>query len=114
MLKPLVVEKRMLASLCSRSYSSESARRIAQRLKLHSSLIEHRQQEIRHRRVIFIFQVASAFQAALASADQQIRQWEVVMRVAIAHVAAIEQHGVIEQRAIAVGRLVQLVDELTE
>ena len=43
--------------------------RVAQRFELNADLIQHRHQQVSHRRVIFILQVTPARQTALAAAD---------------------------------------------
>ena len=58
--------------------------------------------------------MTSALHAPCCAADDEVRQREVIVRVAVAHVAAVEQHRVVEQRAVAVGRVLQLLQELAE
>ena len=53
-------------------------------------LVEHRHQQVRHRRVVRVTQMAAALHLARRAADHQVRQREVVVRVAVAHVAAVQ------------------------
>ncbi len=57
--------------------------------------------------------MAARFESA-AAAGQQHRQIVVVMAVAIANAAAVNDHGVIEQGAIAIGRGFHLLQESSE
>ena len=52
--------------------------------------------------------------APLRAADQDVRQRIVVVPVAVAHVRAVHEQRVIEQRAVAVGRRRELLDEVRE
>src|SRR5690606_30497398 len=87
---------------------------VAELLQVHAGLVEHRHEQVRHRCVIRVLQVPPALHPAGRPAHDQVRQREVVVRVAVAHVAAVEQHAVVEQRAVAVGGVPHLLDELGE
>ena len=70
--------------------------------------IQHRQQQVGHRRVLRVADVPPALQPARGAAREDDRQVGVVVRVAVAHPAAVEHQRVVEQRAVAVGRGLQL------
>src|SRR5687767_8416739 len=76
----------------------------------YAGLVEHRDQQVGHRRVIRIPQVTPALHPARRAADDEVRQREVIVGVAVAHVAAVEQHGVVEDRAVAVRYVLQLLE----
>src|SRR5260221_6977703 len=50
----------------------QTAAGIPELVDLHANLVQHRQQQVGHRRVIFVMQVASALQPAHASAREKI------------------------------------------
>ena len=64
--------------------------------------------------MFFAHDVPAAVQAAVAAADDDIRQRVMIVSVAVAHVAAIEKDRVIEKRAVAVFVRVELADEIGE
>ena len=81
------------------------------RSRRHAQLVEQRQVQIRQRRAFGgIAEVTSALQLAGAAAGQQDRQVVRIVRVAVAHAGAVDQRDVIEQRAVAVGRRLQLLE----
>ena len=59
------------------------------------------------------FDVAPCFESA-AAAGKQNRQIVVIVAVAIADAAAVNDHGVIKERAIAIGRGFHLLQEVGE
>jgi hypothetical protein len=59
-------------------------------------------------------QVLAALDAAVTLAEHDVRQRVVVVQVAVRHVAAVQDDRVVEQRAVAVLRVGQLLDELRE
>src|SRR5271156_6148841 len=87
---------------------------VPERLLMNARLIQQRQQQVGHRRVIGEPEVTVAFERARPSAQHQVGQREVVMCVAVAHVAAVQQNGVIEQRPVPVLRGLQLFQEPRE
>ena len=70
----------------------------------HAELVEHREQQVGHVRVLREPQVTAALQLSRCAAGQHDRQRAEVVLVAVAQRAAVEHQRVIEQRAVAVGR----------
>ena len=56
----------------------------------------------------------AALDLAAAAADERHRQREVIVRVAVAHVAAVDEQRVVEHRAVAVRRVLELLHEPRE
>jgi hypothetical protein len=56
--------------------------------------------------------VAVAFERSAGAADKDNRQRIMIVLVAVAHAAAVENHRVIKQGAVAIGRRGELVDEV--
>src|SRR5581483_12356275 len=80
----------------------ELAGAVADGLRRHSRTIEEREQHIRQGRVIGVTQMLPALELAAASAEQGGRQRELIVAVAVAHVAAVQNDRVIQQRSIAI------------
>ena len=76
--------------------------------------LRHIGDAMEHRRVRRVAQVAAALQLARRAAGEDDRQRIEVVLVAVAQAAAVEHHRVIEQRAVAVGRRLQLLEEVAE
>ena len=70
--------------------------------------------EVGERRARRRLDVTSALELPVAAADEQDRQVQRDVAVALAHAGAVEDGDVIEQRAVAVGRLLHLLDEVRE
>ena len=79
-----------------------------------SQLAQDRQQQVRHRRELLLPKVAVALKRAAGAPGQHDRQRIMVVRVAVAHAAAVEDQRVIQQRAVAVRQLCELVEEVRE
>ena len=77
-------------------------------------LVEHRQQQVRHVRVLREPQMPAALQLPGRAAREDDRQRAEVVLVAVAQRAAVEDQRVIEQRAVAVRRRLQLLEEVGE
>ena len=73
-----------------------------------------RQAEIRHRRVRRVDEVPSALELAAAAAGEDRRQVDRRVVVAVAHAGAVHHDRLIEQRAVAVGRVLHLLEEIAE
>src|SRR5438132_8244315 len=86
----------------------DAAVAVAERVDRDADLVEHRQDQVRHRRVIRILEMTAALVIAGRASDDEIRQREMVVLVAVAHVAAVEDERVIEERAVAVLNRVEL------
>src|SRR5262245_4733684 len=76
--------------------------------------IEQRLEQVCQRRLVGVLQMLTALELSAAAAHHQRRQWEVIVLVAVAHVAAVEQDRVIQDRAVAVGHRLELLQELGE
>src|SRR5687768_6524361 len=78
------------------------ARTVANRLQRRVRPAKQRQQQVRERRAIGIPQMLAAAQLPAAAADDRQWQREVIVRIAIAHVAAVQDERAIENRTVAV------------
>src|SRR5262249_36103534 len=70
---------------------------IAETLLANSELIEQRQKQVRHRCMRREHQVPAALQRSRGAARDQHRQWIVIVLIPIAHAAAVQHDGMIEQ-----------------
>ena len=61
-----------------------------------------------------IGQMPAALKLTRRAADQNVRHIVMQVLVGIAHVGAVENQRMIQQRAVAVGRVLQLVDEIRQ
>src|SRR5688572_8590116 len=92
----------------------ENAGAVSELLCRHAHLVQHRRQQIRHARVLRKLQVPSPLQLSRRGAGQHDRQRTEVVLVTVTEGAAVEHQRVIEQRAVAVRRLLQPKDEIGE
>src|SRR5262249_4553009 len=60
-----------------------------------------REEQVRERRLIGISQMLSAFDLAVRASDDRHRQREVIVAIAVAHVAAPDEKRMIEHGAVA-------------
>ena len=77
-----------------------------------AEMIRHRQPQVTDRRLRLELNVPVALTHAAADGDD--RQRIAGVPVGVAHAAAVEDQRVIEQRAVAVRRRAQLLEELRE
>ena len=82
---------------------------VSDEFRTHTRLIEHRHIKIRHRRTLRIHDVSPRRHAAITAPRQHHRQILMGMRIAIADRARIDKERVVQQRAIAVLRGLQLL-----
>jgi len=76
-------------------------------------LVEDTQQQVaRWHRLGRVGKMTSAFQATVVATEQDMRHIIVQMLVRITHVAAVQHQRVIQQAAVAVIGVLQLVDEV--
>src|SRR5438034_2135804 len=75
---------------------------VAELLHRHADLLEQRHVQVVHRRVLREPQVAAALELSRAAADQHERQIDVRVLIRIAQPAALQDHRVVQQRAVAV------------
>src|SRR5439155_16763362 len=87
---------------------------VAQLLRRHAEEVEHRELQVRQRRVFWIYEMAAALESARASADEQRRERTVGMAIAVADCSAVKNHHVIEQRSVAVWRIPELLQVIGE
>src|SRR5947209_20443304 len=73
---------------------------VGERIEAHSGPVEQRQVQIRERRRLRVFYVASSLSSA-ATGDQD-REVGVIVLVAVAHPAAVKVNRVVQQRSIAI------------
>src|SRR5262245_12547298 len=105
---------RFMAGCSERSDSGDLAGAVRETLHLQPRLVEQREVQIANRRAHGQIDMASALERAGAAAEQDVRQRIIAVHVAVAHVGAVEQHGVIQQRAFAIGGGGEFRDELRE
>src|SRR5262245_57584573 len=67
-----------------------------------SGPIHQCQQQIRERCLIWILQMLVPFDSSIAAADDGGRQRKMVMRIAVAHIAAIKEDRMIQHRTVAI------------
>lgn len=60
------------------------------------------------------FDVSSAFERPGSSSHQQHRQWRVIVLVAVAHTAAVQDEGMVEKASIAIRCRFQLFQKVSE
>src|SRR6476660_5976867 len=87
---------------------------VAQLLHGNPGSVEQRQQQVRQRSLIGNSKMLASLDLSEASADDGRRQREMVMGVAIAHVAAEKNDRMIQHRSVAVGHFRELRQELGE
>ena len=76
--------------------------------------VQQRHVEIRQGRPVLVFDVPPTLQAGRGAAGDQNREVHVVVQTRVAHPASVQEHGVVEQRALAVRRGLQLPEEIGE
>src|SRR5690606_16776164 len=81
----------------------EDAGAVAVLFHRYAGAVQHGQKQVGNWRVVRVLEVLSATHAAGATADDDRGQREMVVRVAVRHVRAVEDHAVLEQRVLAVG-----------
>ena len=84
------------------SHPGDHSGAVAERLPPRVDLVENRQVHVGQRRRLAQREVLAALEPAVAAADEDGRQRMPVVPVAVGHVRAVEEHRVVEQRAVAV------------
>ena len=79
-------------------------RAVAEAVLMDAQFVEQRQHQVRHGRVRRKRQVAAAFQLAGSAARHHDGQRIVIVLIAVAHAAAVEDGRMIQQIAVAIGR----------
>jgi len=69
-------------------------------------------QQVGHGRVIRILEVAAALHFSAGSAGHEDRKRGVIVQVAVAHGAAVQNQGMIQQRSVAVLNVLHLVQQV--
>src|SRR5678815_895180 len=92
----------------------ELTRAVADPLGRHAQPIQQRELQVCQRCVFWIDEMATAFESAASAADHECWQWTVCMTVAVADARSIQNDHVVEQRAIAVGSVAQLLQIIRE
>ena len=80
----------------------------------HAEEIQQRELQVRQRRVLRIDEMTAALERAAAAADEQRRERTVRVTVAVADARTIKNDHVVEQRAVAVRRVPQLLQIIRE
>src|SRR5262252_1387506 len=86
----------------------ELASAVADLLGRHAQDIQERELQVRRRRVFWIDEMTAALEGAAATADDERRERTVCVTVTVADARSIQNDQVVEQRAIAVGRVAKL------
>jgi len=73
-------------------------------------LVQHGEKQVGHRCALRIADMRAALDAADTAGDEQKRQVGIEMQVRIAQTGPVQDHRVIEQRAVAVLRVAQLAE----
>jgi hypothetical protein len=81
----------------------QPTRTIPKTIPLNTKLIQQSQVQVGEWCMCFELQVTSAFQHAVGVATEQEGQGVEVVLVGVAHAAAVEDEGVVEEGAVAVG-----------
>src|SRR5262245_9902337 len=84
------------------SQLGQLARAVTKLLELHAHLVQQREIEIRHWCPLGVANVPATPETTARPAHHQRRQIHVVMRVRVAHPAAIDEDAMVEQRSVAV------------
>ena len=88
----------------------ELACAVSELVDRYANLIEKRDVQIGQRRSFRINDVTAAFNRSGATADDDRRQWAVCMAIAVAETGPKQDDHMVEQRPIAVGNRLQLVE----
>src|SRR3974377_2215565 len=100
---PFSIALRFMAGPPERSDTADHTGAVPEALRLEARLVQQREVQIGNRRSFGQLDLPSPLERAGAAADQDGRQRIIAVQVAVGHVGAVEQHGVIQQRAFAVG-----------
>src|SRR2546425_1337480 len=92
----------------------EGSRAVAELVHPDTHLVEDRDEKVRHRRLVRIREVTPGFEPASKLSGQQAGQIEMAVEIAIPHAAAIQNQTVIQERAVAVFRSLQLRQEIAQ
>ena len=95
---------RASVSLCFSS-NFHCGRTITEMIHLDVQLAQHGKQQIRHRGVLRIPEVPSAFEMARRTAGQNDGKWGVIVLIAVTHRTAIEHQGMVEKITVAIRRV---------
>src|SRR5204863_4895501 len=90
---------RFMADAPERSDTGDLAGAIPEALRLEARLVQQREVQIGNRRAFGQLDLPSPLERAGAAANQDVRQRIIAVHIAVGHVGAVEQHGVIQQRA---------------
>src|SRR5262245_14346372 len=111
---PFTIALRFMAGCPERSDTGDLAGAVPEALHLQTRLVQQREVQIGNRRAFGQLDLPSPLERAGPAADQDVRQRIIAVQVAVGHVGAVEQHGVIQELAFAVGCGGELRHELRE
>src|SRR3984957_8274454 len=111
---PFSIALRFMAGCPERSDIGDLAGAVPEALRLQTRLVQQREVQIGNRRAFGQLDLPSTLERAGGAADQESRQRIIAVQVAVGHVGAVEQHGVIQERAFSVGCGGEFRDELRE
>src|SRR5437016_2623120 len=78
----------------------ERPRAVGDLFRLHANLVENREAEVHHRRVVWIHEMTTAYERAVATTCEHNRQVDRRVVIAVAHAGAVHQDRMIQQRAV--------------
>src|SRR5256885_819544 len=87
---------------------------VAEFIQTYADPVQQREVEVRQRRAVLVRDVAATTQSGRRAARDQDGKIFVVVHAGVAHPAAIQVDRVIEERAVALGRGLQLLEKLRE
>ena len=91
----------------------ELPRAVTERLQIvQAEAVQQRQHHVRHRRAIGRLHVQIALEVAVGAAGQEQRAALVIVDVRVAHWRAVDDEAPVEQVAVAIRRVLQLLEEI--
>ena len=90
----------------------QTAGAVSKTVFVDSQLVEHAQQQVRHRRMHRSDDMPIPLQLAASAAQQNQRQRIVIVLISVAHAAAVKNHRMIQHRSVAFLDRSQLIDEI--
>src|SRR5438105_1155271 len=108
------VARRIASIRIFASLKLNSSRAVAEMIRRHSGFLDHPDEQIRKRRRQRSLHVPVALKPPRGSPGNHSRKYIVTVNISVAHAAAVQNHRMIEQIAIAIRRGPQLFEELRE
>src|SRR4030095_741597 len=102
------------SSLTPKRLERQRMRAVAELVDVGAGLIENRQQQIRHRHVVFIRVVMTRLDLPAEIAREQAGQIEMTVQIAVSHSATEQREAMIQQGSIAIGGVLQPREEVIQ